>query len=99
MFNSINTAKFLVDDDGDTIDESHYDSNNHLPILLNHAEEAAKAVQQAQGIVQHYVSQRKINLPKIEFDSQPMHQAAQRNMDMYCINVPVSVIACYTDLD
>ena len=99
MFISINTAQFLVDDKGDTIDESHYDSDNHLPILLNHTEEAAEVVQQAQGIVRHYVSQREINLPKIKFDSQPMHQAAQQNMDMYCIDIPVSVIACYTDLD
>ena len=83
----------------DAIDESHYDSNNHLPILLNHAEEAAEVVWQAQGIVQCYVSQCEINLSKIKFDSQPMHQAAQQNMDMYCIDVPVSVIARYTDLD
>ena len=66
---------------------------------MNHAEEAAEVVRQAQGIVQHYVSQHEINLPEIEFDSQPMHQAAQQNMDMYCINVPVSVITRYTDLD
>ena len=66
---------------------------------MNHAEEAAEAVRQAQGIVQHYVSQHEINLPEIKFDSQPMHQVAQWNMDMYCIDIPVSVIACYTDLD
>ena len=98
MFNSINTAQFLVVGDGDTIDESHYDSNNHPPIILNHAEEAAEAVQQAQGIIQCYVSQHEINLPKIEFDSQPMHQAAQWNINMYSIDVPVSVITHYTDL-
>ena len=99
-FSSINTAQFLVDDDdGDTLDEFHYTSNDHPSIHLNHAEEAAEVLQQAQAIVQRYVSQREISLPDNEFDSQPMHQAVQWNIDMYCIDVPVSVITCYTDLD
>ena len=99
-FSSIDTAQFLVDDDdGDTLDEFHYASNDRPSIRLNHAEEAAEVLQQAQAIVQRYVSQREISLPDNEFGSQPMHQAAQRNMDMYCIDVPVSVITRYTDLD
>ena len=69
------------------------------PTCSNHTEEAAETLQKAQAIAQHYVSQCKINLPKIKFDSQPMHQVAQWNMDMYCIDVPVSVITHYTDLD
>jgi len=93
-------VQFLVDDDdGNTLDEFHYISNDCPSIRLNHAEEAAEVLQQAQAIAQHYVSQHEISLPDNKFDSQPMHQVAQWNMDMYCIDVPVSVITCYTDLD
>src|SRR5882762_8309620 len=88
-FSSIDTAQFLVDDDdSNTLDEFHYASNDRPSIRLNHAEEAAEVLQQAQAIVQRYVSQHKISLPNNKFGSQPMHQAVQWNMDMYCINVP-----------
>lgn len=62
-------AQFFVDDDGDTVDESHYASNNHPLIHPNHAEEADDALKQAQAIAWRYASHHEINLPEGEFEN------------------------------
>jgi hypothetical protein len=80
-----------VDDEGDGVGESHIPSYNRPPIRFNHEEEAAEALQQARAIAQRYVSQREFSLES-ELSSHPFHEAAQRNMNMYCIDVPVSPI-------
>ena len=86
-----NPVQFLVDDDGDTVDEFHIVSDDRPPIRFNH-EEAAEALQQAQAIVERYAPRREPSLLESEFTGHPMHQAAQLNMNMYCIDVPVSSI-------
>ena len=83
--------QFLVDDNNsNTLGEFYYDSNDCPTIASSYAEEAAEVKQQARAIDQHYISQCEISLHDSKFDSQPMHQAAQQGMDMYCIDVPVS---------
>ena len=74
--------------DNEGVIESHIPSDNYPPIRFIHNKEAAEALQQAQAITQHHVSQREFGLES-EFLSLPFHEAAQRNMNMYCIEVPV----------
>ena len=68
---------------------------DHPLICSNHTEEADNALQQVGAIAQHYASHHKINLPEGKFENDPMHQAVQRNMGMYCIDVPVHSISWY----
>lgn len=91
-FDIINVAQFFVDDDDDdgSVAVSHNSPEDHHPTPWIRAEdEAAWALRQAQAITQRHDSQREVSLPASELDSEPMRQAAQQNMDMYCIEVPV----------
>ena len=81
---------FLADNEGDSDIESHIVSDKCLSICFNREEEAAEALQQAQAIAQHYASQHEFS-PEGQISSHPFYKAAQCNMNMYCIDVPVSL--------
>ena len=63
---------------------------NISPFALTKKEEAAEALQKAQAIAQHYASQHEFS-PEGQILSHFFYKAAQHNMNMYCIDVPVSL--------
>ena len=63
-----------MDDEG--VIESHIPSDNHPPICFIRDKEAAEALQQAQAITQHHVSQHEFGLES-ESSSLPFHETAQ----------------------
>jgi hypothetical protein len=78
------------DEESDGNNESHIVSDKRPPIHFNHEEEAAEALQRAQAIAQCHGSQHHSS-PDSHFSSHPLYEAAQQNMNMYCIDVPVSL--------
>ena len=79
-----------MDNEGDSDIESHIVSDKRPSIRFDREEEAAEALQQAQAIAQRYASQHEFS-PEGQISSHPFYEAAQRNMNMYCIDVPVSL--------
>ena len=75
--------------DNEGVIESHIPSDNCPHIGFNHDDKAVEALWQVQVIAQHHVSQWEFSL-KSEFSSLPFHKVVWQNMNMYCIDVPVS---------
>ena len=59
-----------MDNEGDSDIKSHIVSDKRLSIRFNQEEEAAKALQQAQVIAQHYASQHEFS-PEGQISSHP----------------------------
>ena len=79
-----------MDNGGDSDIKSHIVSDKCPSVCFNWEEEAAEALQQAQAIAQCYASQHEFS-PEGQISSHPFYEAAQHNMNMYCIDVPVSL--------
>lgn len=87
-------AQFFVRDDDQEEDGEEFGNRHQL--YHDHDDEAADAIRQANAVTERARQKGRATAPQYEQepDDGVVQQAWLHNMDMYCIDIPVSLAAC-----